>query len=483
MVERVTGFRPGRACRWLIVLGLLLSLSIVIGGSPAGAVSPYTVVATIPVGPGPGHIGVDSASNTIYVANYASATISVIDGATNTVVATIPVGFNPWGVAVDSAMHRIYVSITTGNVEVIDGITNTVIATIPVGDNPNEITFDDANNTVYVANTDSNTVSVIFGATNTVTATIPVGTFPLGIAVDSTRGNVFVSTNDPKIERISTATNTVVDAISVPALATDVGVDPTTGYYFASFTPTDQVGAYAEGGSSSTLIPTNDAFQLAVDPVAGRVYVTNQVFGTVSVIDESTLSVVDTVNVGSYPTGVEVDTSTHTIYVTNYTDNTVSVIDYAFDGIPPTVTYAGNLGTYTVDQTVDITCTAADEVNGSGLASTTCADITWPAYSFGLGSHTFSATATDNFGNVGSGEVTFSVIVTFDALKKLTAQFESNPLVNAQMQSELNNMLRFGFGPLKSFFENLYVVSVNTQRGRTLTDAQADTLIALVRAL
>ena len=483
MVKHLSESRSSRGCRALIAIGLLLSLFVVGGGSPAAAVSPYTVVATIPVGSGPGHVGVDSSSHTIYVANYESSTVSVIDGVTNTVIATIPVSSNPWAVAVDSTSHKVYVTIITGSVLVIDGMTNTVVTTIPVGENPTEIAFDDATNTLYVSNTDSDTVSVINGATETVTATIPVGTFPLGIAVDSTLGNVFVSSDDGTILRISTATNTVVDSVTVGALATDIGVDPTTGFYFASFTSVDQVGAYAEDGSSSTLIPGNDTFQLAVDPIAGRIYVTNQVFATVTVIDESTLSVVDTVNVGSYPTGIEVDTSTHTIYVTNYTDNTVSVIDYDYDGTAPTVTYTGNLGTYSVDQTVDITCSAADEEGGSGLASTTCADITGPAYSFGLGSHTFSATATDNAGNVGSGDVTFTVVVTVDALKQLTAQFESNPFVNAQLQSELNNVQRFGYGPLKSFFVNLYVVTVNIQRGRTLTGEQADTLIALARAL
>ena len=484
MVKQLFGSRFSRGCRALMALGLFLSLVVVVGGSPAGAVSLYSVAATIPVGSGPGHVAVDSSRNTVYVANYESNTISVINGSTNTVVATIPVVSNPWGIAVDATTQRVYVAITTGTVAVIDETTNTVIASIPVGEDPTEITVDEANGKVYVANSDSNTVSVINEATNVVTATIAVGTFPTGIAVDSSRGNVFVSTDDLTIQRISTATNVVVEAISVPALATDVGVDPTTGYFFGSFTPTDQVGAYAEDDSSSTLIPdVADTFQLAVDPVAGRIYVTNQVHAMISVIAESTLSVVDTVDVGSYPTGIDVNTTTHSIYVTNYASNTVSVIDYAFDGTAPTVTYSGNQGIYTVDQTVDITCTAADEEGGSGLASTTCADITGPAYSFGLGSHTYSATATDNAGNIGDGEVSFTVIVTIDSLKQLTAQFESSPIVNFQLQFELNNVKRFGYGPLKYILVGFYVKSVNLQRGRTLSAAQADTLITLAKAL
>jgi CSLREA domain-containing protein len=83
-------------------------------------------------------------------------------------------------------------------------------------------------------------------------------------------------------------------------------------------------------------------------------------------------------------------------------------VTVAIDKTPPTVTYAGNAGVYTVDQTVNITCSAAD--NLSGIDSTTCADISGPASSFGLGTHTFSATATDLAGHVGSGSTTFTVI-------------------------------------------------------------------------
>jgi hypothetical protein len=62
------------------------------------------------------------------------------------------------------------------------------------------------------------------------------------------------------------------------------------------------------------------------------------------------------------------------------------------------VTYSGNAGTYTVDQAASITCVATDVPRGSGIASTTCADLAGGADSFGLGTHAFSATATDNAG-------------------------------------------------------------------------------------
>ena len=53
-------------------------------------------------------MAVDETTDTIYVANDESNTVSVIDGTTNTVTATITVGSTPFGVAVDETTDTIY---------------------------------------------------------------------------------------------------------------------------------------------------------------------------------------------------------------------------------------------------------------------------------------------------------------------------------------------------------------------------------------
>jgi hypothetical protein len=90
------------------------------------------------------------------------------------------------------------------------------------------------------------------------------------------------------------------------------------------------------------------------------------------------------------------------------------------DKVAPTVTYAGNAGTYSLLAAVAITCTPADGL--SGVASSTCANASGPAWSYGAGSHTLSATATDVAGNVGSGSATFTVTVSSAELSTLTRQ-------------------------------------------------------------
>jgi WD40 repeat protein len=118
------------------------------------------------------------------------------------------------------------------------------------------------------------------------------------------------------------------------------------------------------------------------------------------------------------------------VTATDRADNSASYASpvVRIDRTPPTVSFAGNAGRYTIDQTIRVTCTAADPPNGngtaaSGLASSTCAAVTAPAYSFAPGVNTLSASATDNAGNAGIGTATFTVYATPDALCLLTKQF------------------------------------------------------------
>jgi len=128
----------------------------------------------------PWGIAYDPSNGYIYVTDWSSGTVSVING--TTVIATIPVGTNPGGVAYDPSNGYIYVAnYGSGTVSVINGANNTVIATIPVGQGPTGVAYDPSNGYIYVADDDSGTVSVINGTT--VIANITVGPFPWGVAM------------------------------------------------------------------------------------------------------------------------------------------------------------------------------------------------------------------------------------------------------------------------------------------------------------
>jgi len=127
-------------------------------------------------------VAYDPSNGYIYVTDYGSDTVSVING--TSVIATIPVGIEPVGVAYDPSNGYIYVANSISNsVSVIDGANNTVIATIPVGLGPWGVAYDPSNGYIYVTNHDSGTVSIISApaqATETYAVTFTESGLPAG---------------------------------------------------------------------------------------------------------------------------------------------------------------------------------------------------------------------------------------------------------------------------------------------------------------
>jgi hypothetical protein len=166
----------------------------------------------------------------------------------------------------------------------------------------------------------------------------------------------------------------------------------------------------------------------------------------------------------------------------NNSSATVSGIN--IDEAKPTVAFSGDQATYAVDETVDITCAASDAL--SGIATSDCPQLQAPAYTFGLGSHSFTATATDRAGNVASATATFQVIVTFDSLCHLTEQLLANAAIahslcvklEAGQLAQMRGNRNAAAGTLGAF-EN----EVRAHQGKLLTTAQADLLIQLAHAL
>ena len=130
-------------------------------------------VTSVATGESPIAVAVDSAANHVYVVNYGSNSVSVMDNANANasakVIATVPVGERPQAVAVDSRTHRVYVANTHDDtVSVIDGTLSTVVATVQTGKAPYAIAVDAETNKAYVA-TIAGVVTIIDG--NIFTAT------------------------------------------------------------------------------------------------------------------------------------------------------------------------------------------------------------------------------------------------------------------------------------------------------------------------
>jgi hypothetical protein len=152
------------------------------------------------------------------------------------------------------------------------------------------------------------------------------------------------------------------------------------------------------------------------------------------------------------------------------------------DETAPLVSFTGG-GTYTVDQTVDVGCTPTDAL--SGVASSTCAAATLhaPASSFGLGTTTLSATATDDAGNVGTGSVTFTVGVTCASLESLIGQWVSVPDVVSGLDAKVDAVCAAPTGTAKNGKLGAFDNQVAAQAGKSVTQPRATLLEQYAAAL
>jgi YVTN family beta-propeller protein len=96
--------------------------------------------------------------------NYASGSVTVINGADSSVIATVGVGAGPQAIGINPVTHTIYVANThSNNVTMIDGTSNSVIATIATGNGPYAIAVNTAANKAYVSNMGKSSLTVIDG--------------------------------------------------------------------------------------------------------------------------------------------------------------------------------------------------------------------------------------------------------------------------------------------------------------------------------
>lgn len=178
---------------------------------------------------------------------------------------------------------------------------------------------------------------------------------------------------------------------------------------------------------------------------------------------------------GQSVSGTAVDRAGHTASAT------VGGID--IDRTAPQIAFAGNQGTYLVDQHVAITCAASDAL--SGLASSTCPGASGPAYAF-VGATTLVATATDRAGNTATATAAFRVDVTADGLCALTHRYVSQHAIANALCAKLDAAAAAharGNGDAARGALGAFAQQVSAQRGKAIAPADADRLDALSAAL
>ncbi|MFZ0130431.1 MAG: YncE family protein [Candidatus Dormiibacterota bacterium] len=360
------------------------------------------------VGANPVAVAVDYATNTVYVGNGNDGTVSVINGATcnashvsgcGQTAPTITVGSGPVDDAVDQRTDTVYVTnLGSNTISVIDGDTcnahnhsgcHRTPPTIMVGNAPDGVAIDEATHTVYVANVADNTVSVINGATcnarvtwgcGQVPPTVAVGVQPAVPAVDEATDTVYVPNSNPG----GPGSVSVIDGATCNAsVTTGCGNTP----------PSVAVGVNTFPVAAAVDQATDTVYETVYGPSTG----TTTTLGSVDVIDGATCNASVTsgcgqtpksVTVGSDPIGVVVNPITESVFVLNEEDSTVSVIDGAICNAahaagcsqhPPDIATGFNPGYLDVDLATDTVYASNQGQNDVSVLDGAACTLTHPS--------------------------------------------------------------------------------------------------------
>ena len=288
-------------------------------------------------GPYPEGVAWDSQNGYLYVANYGSDNVSVINGATDAVVGTVRVGSGPRDVAYDIGNGYLYVTNTNSdNVSVINGARDTVVSSVTVGNIPWGVAYDIGNGYLYMANDGSNNVSVINGATDAVVGSISVGNGPIAVAYDSGNGYLYVANfGSHNVSVINGVTDAVVGSVTVGIYPYAVAYDSGNGYLYVANYGSDNMSVI--NGATDTVVGTipvgTGPDGVAYDSANRYLYVTNANCpsspcgpGNVSLINGATDTVVGNIPVGAFPVGVAYDGANGYLYVTNGGSGSISII-------------------------------------------------------------------------------------------------------------------------------------------------------------
>jgi YVTN family beta-propeller protein len=270
-------------------------------GTPGSSVSVIdtttnTVVNTIPGLSNPRGLAVDPTTNLVYVVNYWSQVMSVIDPTSSpaTLTNTAILESRPWAVDVDPTTHRAYGTTLFGNS--LSTVSGTAILNTLYGfGGPTQVTVDPVTKRAYVANSGNISVVDISNDAAVITGSLLAGTQPSDVAIDPGAGLFYVTNyGDNTVSVIDKTSNAILATVPVGDRPTAVEVDRLThrAYVVNSDNTLSVIAPFASQDITFTSVPPTNA------TVGGSALVTATGGGSGKPVTFSTTSPACTVSTG-----------------------------------------------------------------------------------------------------------------------------------------------------------------------------------------
>ncbi|QNI35373.1 bifunctional YncE family protein/alkaline phosphatase family protein [Edaphobacter albus] len=161
------------------------------------------IVTRIPVETTPYQTALTPDGKRLFVSNWSSESVSVIDTDTNKVIRSLHVGMNPNDMKI-SADGRLFVAcsndntvyvIDTHKLQVLERLSTTLTPLAPEGSTPDALAIDNARKLLYIANADNNSITVAHienRAHSTVVGFIPTGWYPSALLLTNQDRTLYI---------------------------------------------------------------------------------------------------------------------------------------------------------------------------------------------------------------------------------------------------------------------------------------------------
>ena len=365
-----------------------------------GLTTADAVSATITAGiSGPKDLIVSPDGSKLFVSNYNSGTISVINTATNTPGTPISIsGSKPAALKLSPDGSKLFAASFTSASKVFvinpaTGLLSTTI-TMPTDTFPNAFAIASGTTKFFTANDGkTNDVSRIDTSDNSVfkiatcyqmmdivikpngseayascltsdkvytidtsnnyrflgipiaPPSISVGDSPQGMAIKPDGSRVYVANNGSNsVSVINTSTDTIEKTIAVGGAPVKILMSPDgSRAYVANYSGSSVSVINTSINNSANMIATtipvgSNPIDIAISPDGSKLYVANSTGNSVSIINTSTNGVI-TLSVGTYPTALAVSPDGTKVYVANYNSNSISVITAGASGTVADINY------------------------------------------------------------------------------------------------------------------------------------------------
>ena len=285
----------------------------------------------------------------------------------NPVVTSVAAG-DPLRVAVDPVRRQVYATdVERSSLHVFDADAEREITNITGMPGANGVAVYPRTGDVYVSRNDG-VVSHVDGAGQKLLESEPVG-LDLGfVAVDTTdRERVFVTAADVRAQYWLFALDgknlaNHLDSVPISSRGFGIAYNARLSRVYVVQNNEDSLAIFDASGSLRQVAKLGlgqASYDVAVNPVTNRVYVTESTSQQVKVIDGESNTPIDSISVGSnvYPEGLDVDPVRNRVYVARPGSGAprggVTVIDIADIDKPQIINFSGILSPWVVDVKAD----------------------------------------------------------------------------------------------------------------------------------